>query len=88
MADKKELLKDCTDEEKKAIEACIAAYLESEGADWHLSGINDKEKTDDGYKLSLMFCKGDSCSMQDMIATKEDGKYVGKMDEGDDDGFF
>ncbi len=68
--------------------AAEAFYQKKEGKEWHLSGVNEKEATSTGFKLSLMFCKGDACTMIDVIATLKDGKYECEEDAEDDGGFF
>uniref|UniRef100_A0A6U3AJC0 Uncharacterized protein n=1 Tax=Lotharella globosa TaxID=91324 RepID=A0A6U3AJC0_9EUKA len=83
--DRKKLLDGLGDKEKAAVIACEEFYQKEEGKDWHISGLNEKEETMNGFKLSLMLCKGDQCTMQDFEATaKGDGKYEAKLAEDDD----
>eukprot|EP00471_Norrisiella_sphaerica_P000053 CAMPEP_0184480616 /NCGR_PEP_ID=MMETSP0113_2-20130426/2110_1 /TAXON_ID=91329 /ORGANISM="Norrisiella sphaerica, Strain BC52" /LENGTH=73 /DNA_ID=CAMNT_0026859191 /DNA_START=49 /DNA_END=270 /DNA_ORIENTATION=- len=69
-----DFMKDLGDEEKKALKACEEFYQKEEGKDWHVTGVQETKKTNDGFTMDLMLCMGDQCTMQSFKATAKDGK--------------
>merc|ERR1712146_483816 len=79
-----DFMKNLGETEKKAVEACEKFYQKEEGKDWHVTGLQECKKDGQEFKISLMLCAGDQCTMKDFTVEEKDGKFVAALVEDDD----
>merc|ERR1711998_466581 len=78
-----DFLSKLSEAEKNAVKACEAFYQEEEGKEWHVTGLQECKKDGEGFKISLMLCAGDQCTMKDFTVEEKDGKLVAALEEDD-----